>query len=191
MSSVQSVMRRLTLLLLSVLSAIGVATPWLATTAGAAAAPSLAITPTNGPAGTTIHVSGTGCPDSSWDTTLHWAIHVTIAARDSAATVLTVTQPNGTPHTPLGFTLEGYPGRADASTAPASDGSWAVDVTIPATGGVLAAVPGTYPVTATCYATEGVEAGTITYPSQGFTVPATSDAPQPPAPVPAPPVLTG
>ena len=190
-SNVQSVMRRLTLVLLCFLWAIGLAGPWLAATAASAAAtPSLAIAPTSGPAGTTIHVSGTSCPDTSWDTTLHWAVHVQVLPGGSADAALTVTPPNGTPHTPFVYTLEGYPGRADASTSAASDGSWAVDVTVPAIGG-LAAVPGTYPVSATCYATEGTEAGTIGYPSQDFTVPAPTPAPQPPAPVPAPPVLTG
>jgi hypothetical protein len=161
---------------------------------GTAVLPSLTIAPVTGPAGTTIHVSGTGCPDSSWDTSLHWHVHVQIAPAGSASATLTVTPPSGTPKTPIAFTTEGYPGRADADTTSASAGSWSTDITIPATGD-LAAGSGSYPITALCFAAEGAEAGTIRYPSETFVVPPTTPNPSPspsaPTPLVTSPAFTG
>jgi hypothetical protein len=58
---------------------------------------------------------------------------------------------------------------ASVDTTPAADGSWAAELVIPGSG-ALAAEPGqTSPISATCDALEGVEAGTITYASQSFT----------------------
>jgi hypothetical protein len=140
--------------------------------AGGATDPTLSISPNQGTvlaAGFTIHVSGSGCPDSAWDDSLEWHVHVQTLQGDSAGAALTITPPSGTPSTPLAFPAIGYPGVATADTTPAADGSWAVDLVIPGSG-TLAANPGSvYPVTATCYAAEGVEAGTIGYASQGFT----------------------
>lgn len=141
------------------------------TVATGATDPTLAINPTQGtvlPAGFTVHVTGTGCPDSSWDDSLEWRVHVQILPGGSALTSLVVTPPSGTPSTPLAFPAVGYPGVASADTTPQADGRWAVDLVIPGSG-ELAAEPGqTYPITATCYAAQGVEAGTISYASQGF-----------------------
>ena len=42
-----------------------------------------------------------------------------------------VTQPTGTPTTPIGFTQEGYPGRVDVETQPHRRGFWTARFTIP------------------------------------------------------------
>jgi hypothetical protein len=140
--------------------------------ANGATDPTLTISPSQSTvlaAGVTVHVTGTGCPDPSWDDTLEWHVHVHTLQGDSAATTLTTTPPSGTPSTPLAFPAIGYPGVATADSTPATDGSWAVDLVIPGSG-EFAANPGSvYPITATCFAAEGVEAGTISYASQGFT----------------------
>jgi hypothetical protein len=81
--------------------------------------------------------------------------------------------------TPIAFTAEGYIGRADAYTTPASDGTWSTDITIPGSGD-LAAVAGNYPIDALCYANEGAEAGTIGYPAQTFSVPVIDQVTPPP-----------
>jgi hypothetical protein len=140
--------------------------------ASGATDPVLTISPNQGtvlPAGLTIHVTGTGCPDGAWDDSLQWRVHVQTLQGGSAPTSLVVTSPSGTPSTVLAFPALGYPGAATADTTPAADGSWAVDLVVPGSGD-LAAEPGkTYPVSAICYAAEGIEAGTITYASQSFT----------------------
>ena len=74
------------------------------------------ISPTSGPAGTTIHVTGANCPTTGWDTSLHWSVHVQILQGNSAPTPSTITQPSGTPMTPLAFASVGYPGAAEADT---------------------------------------------------------------------------
>jgi hypothetical protein len=148
-------------------------------TSRAAESPSLTIDPTFGLPGTTIHVSGTGCPDSSWDISLTWLIHVQIRPAGSTPSAGVVTQPSGTPMTPIAFTAEGYVGRADAFVTPAGDGTWSTDITIPGTGD-LAAVAGNYPIDALCYAQEGAEAGTIGYAAQTFAVPVIDYPPPPP-----------
>ena len=155
-------------------------------TGRAAVSPSFAIDPTGGIEGTTIHVSGTGCPDSSWDAAFTWRVHVQIQPEGSTPPPGVVTQPSGTPATAVAFTQEGYPGRADATATPAADGTWSTDITIPATG-TLAAVPGNYPIGALCYASEGAEAGTIRYPAQTFIVLGVD----PPPPVVTTPTFTG
>jgi hypothetical protein len=133
----------------------------------------LTISPSQGTvlaAGVTVHVTGTGCPDPSWDDTLEWHVHVRTLQGGSAPTPLLVTPPSGTPTNPLAFPAIGFAGAASADTTPAADGSWAVDLVIPGSdSGSLAANPGeTYPITATCYAAEGIEAGTIRYASEEF-----------------------
>jgi hypothetical protein len=155
----------------------------------AAVAPSLAIEPTTGPAGTNIHVTGTGCPDPSWDTSLTWTVHVQIETQGSTSRAGTVTQPSGTPTTPIAFPAIGYPGVAVASATPAADGTWSADITIPGDG-AFAAGPGSYPIGALCYATEGAEAGTIDYAGETFVVPPTT-TPIVPTPIGASPSLTG
>ena len=130
--------------------------------------PSLAISSTAGFAGTTIHVSGTGCPDTTWDTSLHWSVHVETEPAGSAPQPLRVTAPSGTPMTPIGFALPTHAGIAIADVAPAPDGSWSADLRIP--DAVFAAGPGNYPVSALCYAAEGTEAGMIEYAAQTFAV---------------------
>jgi hypothetical protein len=160
--------------------------------------PTLTISPSEGtvpPAGITVHVAGTGCPDPSWDDALEWRVHVQTLQGGSAATLLVVTPPSGTPTHPLAFPAIGFPGAASAGTTPAADGSWAVDLVIPGSDSSLAAIPGeTYPITATCYAAEGVEAGTISYASQGFLMFA-KDGPPPVTtvtpPIQAAPAFTG
>jgi hypothetical protein len=140
--------------------------------ASGATDPTLTIAPNEGtvlPAGFTVHVTGTGCPDAAWDDSLEWRVHVQTLQGGTAPTSLVVTPPSGTPSTPLAFPAVGYPGVASVDTTPAADGSWTADLVIPGSG-ALAAEPGqTYPISATCYALEGVEAGTITYASQSFT----------------------
>jgi hypothetical protein len=159
--------------------------------AHAADAPSLTISPTSGPAGTTIHVTGSGCPDPAWDTSLTWTVHVQTLPPNSAPAVEKVTPPTGgTPTTPIAFPAVGYPGVVDASVTPAADGTWSADITMPTTGGLMATVPGSYPVGALCYATEGTEAGTINYPSETFVVPPTA-SPVVPTPITVSPNLTG
>jgi hypothetical protein len=178
---------------LALFTVVAIAGAFVATGAqsgGAATSPSLTADPTHGPAGTTILVSGTACPDPSWDTSLTWRVHVQIQPPGSAPATGEVTPPSGTPTTPIGFTAEGYPGRADATATPAADGTWSTQVTIPDSG-PLAAVPGTYPIGALCYAIEGAEAGTIVYPAQTFTVPPPSAPPSPPRAIVTHPALTG
>jgi hypothetical protein len=148
--------------------------------------PSMTIDPTNGLAGTTIHVSGSGCPDASWDTSLTWLVHVQIQPAGSTPSTGAVTQPSGAPKTQIGFTQEGYAGRADATATAASDGTWSTDITIPG-GGSMVAGPGNYPIGALCYAQEGAEAGTMAYAAQTFAV-AVID---PPPPIVTTPTFTG
>jgi hypothetical protein len=74
-------------------------------------------------------------------------------------------QPSGgTPSTPIAFTQQGYAGRVDADAVPNKQGRWSVQFPIPEAGhSIFPATPGKYPVTALCYATEGAEAGTVSY----------------------------
>ncbi len=163
-------------------------------TTGAATDPVLTISPSEGTvlaAGFTVHVSGTGCPDRAWDDSLEWRVHVQTLPGGSAPTSLTVTPPSGTPSTPLAFPAVGYPGVAIADATPSADGSWAVDLVIPGSG-EFAVVPGqTYPIAATCYAVEGIEAGTIRYGSQTFSAFAKGGPPPATPPIEAAPTLTG
>ena len=185
---------RLTCTLVSVvgvLSTVALLLPVGSSAVAAPVAPSLTITPLTGPAGTTLHVTGSGCPDSSWDTSLTWRIHVQTQPQGSTPAAGVITEPSGTPTNPIAFPAIGYPGVATVTATPAPDGSWAADLTIPATG-ALAAVPGNYPVGAVCYATEGIEAGTIVYAAATFVVPDTPpQAPIAPLPIPAVPGFTG
>ena len=151
--------------------------------------PSLTIDPTAGPAGTTIGVSGTGCPDASWDGSLTWRVHVQIREPGSTPSPGGVTSASGSPKTVIAFTAEGYPGRADATATPAADGTWSTDITIPGSGPTLA-LPADYPVSALCYAHEGAEGGTIEYPAATFVVVQVDPPPLPPPPPPPPPVVT-
>ena len=72
---------------------------------------------------------------------------------------------------------------------PASDGTWSADITIPSDG-AFAAGPGTNPIGALCYATEGAEAGTIDYTAETFVVPPTT-SPIVPTPIAASVNFTG
>ena len=170
-----------------VLSAV--LTPMAGRVVHAEVSPSLAIEPTTGPAGTTIHVIGTGCPDPSWDTSLTWTVHVQIQEQGSTPRAGTVTPPSGTPTTLIVFPAVGYPGAAAATATPAAEGTWSADITIPGDG-PFAAGPGSYPIGALCYAMEGAEAGTIDYAAVTFVVPPTT-SPIVPTPIAASPNLTG
>jgi hypothetical protein len=151
--------------------------------------PSLTIGPTSGLPGTTIHVRGSGCPDASWDTTLTWRVRVQTQQPDTTPSSGSVTQPSGTPTTPITFPLVGYTGLAEATVAPASDGTWSTDITIPTTGD-FAAPPGFYAIGALCYADEGIEAGTIEYAAQTFELVGDDPLP-PPRPLVTNPTFTG
>ena len=170
-----------------VLSAV--LTPMAGRVVHAEVSPSLAIEPTTDPAGTTIHVTGTGCPDPSWDTSLTWTVHVRIQEQGSTPRAATVTPPSGTPTTLIVFPAVGYPGAAAATATPAAEGTWSADITIPGDG-PLAAGPGSYPIGALCYAMEGAEVGTIDYAAETFVVPPTT-SPIVPTPIAASPNLTG
>jgi LPXTG-motif cell wall-anchored protein len=133
--------------------------------------PSIEIEPVSGPAGTTVTVSGSGCPQSGWGA-YTWSVHVQVGPPGAEPSVGLVTEPDGQPPdgSPPLFTLEGYPGRADADTAPNADGSWTVALTIGAPTAPFPPVPGRYPIRASCAAMEGSNLGRVSYATAMFEV---------------------
>ncbi len=132
----------------------------------------IAISPRSGPPGTVVTVKGSRCPPRGWSQ-YTWTVHVQTGHVDSsdAAGSGGVVQPSGEPRTPIGFTAEGYPGRVDVDTSPNKKGRWTARLVIPEQGhGTFPATPGTYPVTALCYAEEGAEAGRVNYQAGTFKV---------------------
>jgi hypothetical protein len=63
----------------------------------------------------------------------------------------------------------GVSGRVDGEVVPGPDGRWIAHLTIPEQGAsAFPATPGRYPITALCYATEGAEAGYVSYRARHF-----------------------
>jgi hypothetical protein len=133
--------------------------------------PAVSIEPSTGPAGTTITVSGTGCPQGGWGA-FTWQVHVAVGHNGAAPSAGSITEPDGAAANGVGtfFTQEGYAGRADADATPDSSGSWSVQLKMPGPGDNFPATPGTYPVGALCYATEGTNVGRVAYAAAGFDV---------------------
>ena len=156
----------------------------------AAESPSLTIEPNGGLPGTLIHVSGTGCPDATWDTQLTWQVRVQTEQPGTTPSAGAVTPPSGTPTTPIAFPAVAYPGFVESTVTPASDGTWQTDITIPTTGD-FAGPSGIYEIGALCYADEGVEAGTIEYAAHSFELIHDDPLPPPPPPLVTNPNFTG
>jgi hypothetical protein len=154
------------------------------TGASAQEAPTATIEPTTGPPGTTVTVSGSGCPSPSWGD-YSWSVHVQVRRSTESPSSGQVAEPTGEePRGPVGFTAEGYTGRADADAAPAEDGSWTVRLTIPGAQDNFPAVAGEYPISALCYAEQGLEAGSISYGQPVFTVTGAAEPSESPFPLP-------
>jgi hypothetical protein len=145
----------------------------LSTGAGATegSPPAVSIEPTTGPAGTTITVSGTGCPQGEWGA-FTWQVHVGVGRNGEVPSAGSITEPDGSAANGVGtsFTQDGYPGRADADATPDTSGSWSVQLKIPGPGDNLPATPGRYPVGAVCYAKEGTNVGRVNYATAQFDV---------------------
>jgi hypothetical protein len=74
-----------------------------------------------------------------------------------------------------------------ADRTPGGEGCWGVYLVFRGSG-ELAANPGSvYPITATCFAAEGVEGGTISYASESFT--ALAKGGPPPITIVTPPII--
>ncbi len=133
------------------------------------APPAPSVTPSAVEPGDTITVTGSGCPQAGWDASLTWTVYVKVEPAGVMLHGPMIVEPTGaTPHTPVAATQEGYRGRADAD---------------------VATHPGPF---ATCYATEGAEAGMVFYPAPAFTVTTPVVRESPPSPgIPGSPRFTG
>jgi len=156
------------------------------------APPAPSVTPSAVEPGDTITVTGSGCPQAGWDASLTWTVYVKVEPAGVMLHGPMIVEPTGaTPHTPVAATQEGYRGRADADVAADPDGTWSAQLVVPATG-PFAADPGEYEPFATCYATEGAEAGMVFYPAPAFTVTTPVVRESPPSPgIPGSPRFTG
>ena len=133
-------------------------------------ATTIAVHPRSGPPGTTITVRGSACPPSDRGQYI-WTVHVGTDPSWATPAPSRVTPPSGEPTSPIGFTARGYPGRVDGEVVPGPDGRWIAHLTIPERGtSAFPATPGRYPITALCYATEGAEAGFVSYRARAFLV---------------------
>ena len=133
--------------------------------------PVATVEPVSGPPGTVVVVSGGSCPEPSWYASYNWKVHVQISPEGAAPSAGQITAPTGEPPSGgFGFTMEGYPGRMDADTTPASDGAWSVTLKIPDAGDDFPAVPGVYPISALCYPAEGANLGHVIYAQPLFEV---------------------
>lgn len=169
-----------------VVAGLLVVSGWVSLSDGAAetappAVPAATIDPASASPGDTITVSGSECPQSGWDKSLAWTVHVQISAPDSLTALPPprgVTAPTGEmPHSPVAFTAEGYTGRSDATGSPRADGTWLVPLEVPGPGEPFPAEPGQYPISALCFAAEGAEAGTVGYARPSLIVTAASVPP--------------